>query len=123
MGWESWVGLVAVIVGLTIVGKKARAIVRRNAAFYAVKNILVVGLVYGILLALGVFLVSRPGFIWYPTPIAGLSILAVWGLLTAGYVGFRPDSIDWAGKARQTAVIAMVAYIATMAGLLLFAAW
>ncbi len=118
MAWQDWALLVIAMAGLTIVGRKARAIVQHNAPFYAVKNIVIVGAGYGLLLAVGVFLVSRPGVLWSQVPIAGISLLAWWGLQSAGYVGFQPEPIDWEGKARQTAFAAMFIYVVALANLL-----
>jgi hypothetical protein len=39
----NWALFIAAVLGLNVIGGKARALVRKNAPFYAVKNILIVG--------------------------------------------------------------------------------
>ncbi len=113
MMWIDWVYLIVAMVLINIGGRYARHIVRKNAPFYGVMNIVIVGATWGVILALAVFIGTRA------TPVTVLVVLAIWGLLAAAYVGFRPDPImDWAGKARQTAFVAVSIYIVALANLL-----
>jgi hypothetical protein len=65
---------------------------------------------FGLVIGLIVYLVGRASAlsswaVWF---------LRFWGFLSTAYIGFRPDDIDWAKKAQQTAVVAEGVYIVLM---------
>src|SRR5262249_8433215 len=107
--------LVVTMVVMTVVGLNARRIVRKNAPSYNVMKIVLVGAAWGAILALSIFIGA------IAAPVTVFAVLAIWGLMAAGYVGFQPDAIDRAGKARQIAGVAMLVYIAALATVLFVA--
>jgi hypothetical protein len=112
MMWIDWVYLIIAMAVMSIGGLNARSIVRKGASSYSVMKIAVVGAAWGAILALSVFIGA------FAAPVTVVFLLVIWGLMAAGYVGFRPDPIDQAGKARQIAVVAMLGYILALATLL-----
>jgi len=108
----SWLGLALGVPALVIIGGCARSFVRHNAPFYSKLNILVVGIGYGFVLALVVhFLVGKESVI-------AAVLLFLWGLLSALYLGYKPDPIDWAKKSQQVGIVAAGAYVLVSLGFL-----
>ena len=115
-GWRhrnaQWLGLALGIPALALIGGYTRRFVRKNAAFYGVPNILIVGLAFGLVIALVVhFLVGN-------SSVVAIVILLIWGLLSTLYLGYEPDPIDWAKKSQQVGIVAAAAYVLVSFGLL-----
>ncbi len=93
----------------------------RKAAFWDTKTILGVGIVWGVSMAIAVRTVSSLA----TTSHFGLVALYLEGLVAVNYVGYRPEAVDlfMYNKARQTAVVGTVCYLATMICLLVFRGW
>ncbi|HVA17461.1 MAG TPA: hypothetical protein VMV59_07075 [Candidatus Dormibacteraeota bacterium] len=103
-----WIGFALSTVLLVFVSGRVRGFIRRHAPFYAQWNILVVGLIVGVLFGVAVHLLGR-----FAMPIEGRTLLITFsatGQLAVAYIGYMPDPIDWAKKSRQTAIIAGVLY-------------
>jgi hypothetical protein len=104
-----WIGFVLSTMLLMFVSVRVRAFVRHHAPFYARWNILVVGMIIGVVFGIAVHLLGR-----FAMPIEGRTLLitlSAIGLVSVAYVGYMPDPIDWAKKARQTATIATLSYL------------
>jgi hypothetical protein len=107
-----WLGLGLGVPALALIGGYARRFIRKNAPFYGVQNILVVGLAFGLGVALIVhFLVGK-------NSVAALIVLLIWGLLSNLYLGYEPDPIDWAKKSQQVGIVGAAAYVLVSFGLL-----
>jgi hypothetical protein len=97
---------------LALIGGYTRRFVRKNAAFYGVQNILIVGIVFGLVIALIVhFLIGK-------NSVVALIVLLIWGLLSNLYLGYEPDPIDWAKKSQQVGIVGAAAYVLVSFGLL-----
>ena len=88
---------------------------RKNAPFYAVSNILIVGLLYGAAIGIIVYFVGQA--IW--PSWAAVVFLSFWGLLSILYLGYSPDPIDWANKAQQTGIVGAISYAVVIAAFFL----
>lgn len=108
-----WVGFALGVPTLAIIGGYSRRFVRENAAFYAIQSILIVGIGYGFVIAFVVHF-----FLGRQSVIAAV-LLLIWGLLSTLYLGYEPDSIDWAKKSQQVGIVAAVAYVLASSGFLL----
>jgi hypothetical protein len=108
-----WLGLGLGMPALALIGGYTRRFVRKNAAFYGAPNILIVGLAFGLVIALVVhFLVGNS------SSVVAIVILLIWGLLSTLYLGYEPDPIDWAKKSQQVGIVAAAAYVLVSFGLL-----
>ncbi len=107
-----WLGLAVGVPILALVCGASRRFVRKNAPFYATPNIVIVGLGFGLVLALIVhFLVGNGS-------VAALVILLIWGFLSTLYLGYEPDPVDWANKSQQVSIVAAASYVLASLGLL-----
>ena len=107
-----WLGLALGVPALALIGGYSRRFVRKNAPFYAIPNILIVGLCLGFLIALVVHFFVGSG------SVVALIMLLIWGLLSTLYLGYEPDPIDWAKKSQQVGIVAAVSYGLASFGLL-----
>lgn len=105
------------IIFMGILARWAGKMVRDNAPFYAKKNILVVGSVFGSAFGIIVHVLGK-----VVTPLEGRSLLIAFiliGLMLIKSICYKPDPIDWAHKTRQTAVSIGIFYLITSGILLL----
>ena len=86
------------------------------APFWTRGPILVIGFVYGMFLAVTIFLLSGLATTSHAVRI-GLMLL---GLLSAGYVGFQPRPEDIHRKSEQTGTVASASYILVAIGMTIY---
>jgi hypothetical protein len=97
----------------------ARRPVVNNAPFWTRGVILVVGLLWGIGMAVAIRVIA--GFATSSTLIS--VILYLVGAVAVGYVGYGPAAWDVHNKAGQTATVGQVSYLLATAGLVVLRGW
>ena len=117
LAWLIWHPL-AIVLGVLQIGYLRRVVVN-NAAFYGPRNILVVGVTTGVILAAALYFATS-----HTTPSRIVSAaFYLYGLGGAQYLGYHPEIEDIYNKAGQTATVATLSYIAIIVLLALLLGW
>jgi hypothetical protein len=107
-----------VAVGILATGNLRRIVVA-NAMFWATAGILIIGVLWGTLMAVAVHTVTA-----YATSSRILSAaLYLEGLVAVKYIGYAPRGSDYYDKAGQTATVGMLCYLVVLIALLIIRGW
>ncbi len=115
--WWLWHPLGAAL-AILLTGYMRRPIVN-NAGSWVRGTILIVGLLWGIGMAVAVRGISG---LATSSPLLSVA-LYLEGLVAVGYVGYSPDLLDRYNKAGQTATVGVILYLLAMIGLVAIRGW
>ena len=117
IGWVIWHPL-GVAIALLLTGSMRRFVVS-NAAFWATKAMLIVGILWGILMAMVAYFGTS-----YATSSRIVSVfLYLSGFGSVTYIGYSPGPEAMPNKAGETAIVASFFYLVVLLPLVIFRGW